>query len=388
MYRALTPDKRRIRLIHLLPRSTRVPSKRTSTERFSNAGASEDEVSVSCAISHVSLDQPPPYFALSYTWGDASQKGHIFVGEAPFYVTKSLEVALIHLTPEDEPLTLWIDALCIDQDDEVEKTEQVRQMQQIYSQAMSVITWLGPTAENSDVAMHWIQRYGSLAHSFGIGTKPELRLRRLLQTFESDPDKLPHDGLEEFLRDITTQLSSGSHGNNSVGMALSKLFSRAYWSRVWVAQELVHGKCVQFVCGDMAVSEELLHYSLRLLRNFGQYQHFKSAQHPQPTNSGLTSTSIDTRNPVNILKVRRAAGPFPLIYSIRTLRYFQATDPRDKVFALLSFAADAVAFGLYPDYRKSCKEVYLETTLSLVRDGFFDVFSLCEVDKDIPELPS
>lgn len=245
-----------------------------------------------------------------------------------------------------------------------------------------------PAADNSDAAVRWIQHYGYLSFELGIGTKPELRLRQLLRTFESDQDQITHEGLREFLRDISTQLSSGTSGDDSIGLALSKLFKRPYWSRVWVVQELVHGKSVQFMCGNTVISEETLHHSLRLLRNFTQYQHFKLAQHPQPTDSGLTTSSIDTRNPVNLLKIRRAAGPFPLIYLIRSLRYFQATDPRDRVFALLSFAADATAFGLRPDYQKSCQEVYLETTAALVRNGLFEILSLCDVHKGFSELPS
>ncbi|KAF1834631.1 hypothetical protein BDW02DRAFT_621266 [Decorospora gaudefroyi] len=101
--------------------------------------------------------------------------------------------------------------------------------------------------------------------------RPELRLRQLLQMFELDPDKLNPEGVRGFLRDISTQLSPGTYGSEGIGMALSKLFKRAYWSRIWVVQEMVHTKCVQFVCGNMAVSEEPLHHSLRLLRNFGQY---------------------------------------------------------------------------------------------------------------------
>ncbi|KAM0227441.1 hypothetical protein ACHAP5_012177 [Fusarium lateritium] len=388
VYRALTPELRRIRLIHLQPKNTRAPSTTSSIQQLSDTGASELQLPVACTISHVSLDQPPPYFALSYTWGDVNQKGRILIGDTPFVVTKSLEVALVHLTPEDVPLTLWVDALCIDQDDEAEKAEQVQQMQQIYSQATSVITWLGPATVNSDAAMLWIQRYGSLAHSFGIGTKPELRLRPLLQTFESDPDKLPQQGLDGFLQDISAQLSSGIRGNDNVVVALSELFTRAYWSRVWVVQELVHGKCVQFVCGNIAVSEELLHHSLRLLRNFGHYERIKLAQNPQSADSKLASNALNVRNPINILKIRRARGPFPLIYLIRTLRHFQATDPRDRIFALLSFATDATALGLRPDYRKSCQEVYLVATKALVSKGFLDLFSLCGIQKNIPELPS
>lgn len=185
IYRPLTPNKRTTRLIHLQPRSTHNPSKGAGYP--ANAGELVPEVRVLCTISHVSLDRPPPYSALSYTWGDGSQTGFITVGESNFRVRKSLEVALFHLTPDVEPLSLWIDALCINQNNEGEKTEQVQQMQHIYSMATSVITWLGPAAENSDAAMQWIKRYGSLSLKFGIGMKPELRLNHPLKTFESDP---------------------------------------------------------------------------------------------------------------------------------------------------------------------------------------------------------
>ncbi|KAJ8118409.1 hypothetical protein OPT61_g621 [Boeremia exigua] len=386
VYRALTPEQRRIRLIHLLPRAARSSLLSLPARTPSDTNDSSSEVRVRCTISHVSLDRPPPYLALSYTWGNVNHKVPILVGSTYLQVTSGLEVALAHLTPEYEPLILWIDALCIDQDDEVEKTEQVQQMQQIYANATSVITWLGPAADNSDAAMHWIQHYGALSHEFSIGTKPELRLRRLLQIYESEPDRLPHERIRSFLQDIVTQLTPVPNCNDSIELALSKFFTRAYWSRIWVVQEVVHAKRVQFVCGDVGVSEEPLNHSLRLLRNFGLYRQAKTALCPRLTNSG--STSSDTRNPINILKLRRSAGPFPLIYLIRVVRYFEATDFRDKIFALLSFAADAATLNLRPDYRKSWKEIYRETTISLLRNGFWDVLSLCEFREEPSELPS
>lgn len=310
------------------------------------------------------------------------------IGQTLSEVTKSLEIALFHLAPEAEPLTLWIDALCIDQNDEVEKTEQVQQMHHIYSQAASVITWLGPATENSDAAMLWIQCYGSLAHRFGIGTKPDLQLRPLLHTFESDPGRLPQQALVEFLRDIPTQLSSSTRGSDNVVVALYELFTRPYWSRVWIVQELAFAKHVQFVCGKMAVPEELLHHSLRLLRNFTRYERIKLGQTAQQIISNPASTQIDVRNPVNVLKIRRTAGPFPLMYLIRTLRFFQASDPRDRVFALLSFAIDAASLGIKADYQKSYQEVYLETTMALIKEGFLDILSLGQPHKNISGLPS
>ncbi|KAL4725737.1 Folylpolyglutamate synthetase [Fusarium chlamydosporum] len=384
-YRALTPYLPSIWLVRLHPRATHAPSMTSAARQPSEM----PQPSVACTIFHVSLDHPLPYFALSYTWGDVHQKGCILVHGSPFYVTKSLETALIHLTPDDAPLTLWIDALCIDQNDEVEKAEQVRKMHRIYSHATSVITWLGPATETSDAAMSWIQCYGSLAHNLGIGTKPELQFRPLLQAFQSNPSKLPHKGFEEFLRGISNQLSPPrSGGADNVVTALYELFTRSYWSRIWVVQELTYGKCVRVVCGKMSVSEELLHHSLKLLRNFAYYEHIKLGQSPLPIKLDLGSAALGLRNPIDILKTRRATGPFLLIYLIRTFRYFEATDPRDRIFALLSFAEDAAALGIKPDYQKSCREVYVETTRSLISKCFFDILSLCQVHNNIPELPS
>ncbi|KAH7078494.1 heterokaryon incompatibility protein-domain-containing protein [Paraphoma chrysanthemicola] len=385
VYRSLTPNEKRIRLINLLPRSARAPLTKSQSESLTDAGVAEAELRVKCTISHVSLGRTLPYLALSYTWGDASKTGIILVGDALLKVGKNLEVALAHLTKDDEPLTLWIDALCIDQNDNVEKSEQVQQMHQIYSRAAAVITWLGPAADNSDVVMDWIQQYGSLAHKFGIGNKPELRLRRLLQKLEADPVSLEQEGLRKFLEEISAQLSHSSHDHDSVSWALSKFFKRSYWRRIWVVQELVHAKSVQFLCGDKVVLEEPLHHALRLVRNFGQHWHF---QHPQAVDLEVESNAIDTRSPINMLKFRRADGFFPLIYLMRTLRYFNATDPRDRIFALLSFAADTAGLGLRPNYEISHQQVYLEATISLLKDGYFDILSLCGAHAAPSELPS
>lgn len=96
-------------------------------------------------------------------------------------VTENLEIALRHLRLPDKALTLWVDALCIDQSDEMEKTEQVQQMREIYSRATLVLAWLGPAAGYSDIAMEWITTFGARSAELGIGTKPELRLRHLCQ---------------------------------------------------------------------------------------------------------------------------------------------------------------------------------------------------------------
>lgn len=123
-----------------------------------------------------------PYCALSYHWGDGDYNHTIFVQEdassrslktlndvakhaakqpKKFMVKPNLHEALRHLRDKDMFVSVWIDALCINQFDEEEKNEQVNKMDLIYRQAYNVNIWLGSDGtENpvSDVAMSFIPK--------------------------------------------------------------------------------------------------------------------------------------------------------------------------------------------------------------------------------------
>ncbi|TVY15876.1 Heterokaryon incompatibility protein 6, OR allele [Lachnellula arida] len=378
VYRSLTPHKKRIRLVHVLPANHRPSIEQDLTQQPEELNPSYPSIAnnlICCTISHASLDNAPPFTALSYSWGDQTQRCEILLNGAPISITKNLESALRHLRLQDKPLTLWIDALCIDQSDDVEKGEQIEQMGQIYSEALSVITWLGPAADNSDVAMQWIQRYA--------------RHRRLLEKADLCGTESVEGKIQTFIEDLKIQLSQDSAEQLMCVAAVEQLLKRPYWSRVWVVQELVSTSNTLFVCGTEEVTEDALHHSLRLLRNFRRYHTLKVSQDTSASQSQRASIiSIDTQHPITLLKFRRATGPFPLIYLMRSLRKFGATDPRDKVFALLGIAGDAEALGLHPDYRKSCEEVYTELALTLIRNGYHDPLSLSDSSRHITGLPS
>jgi len=109
-----------IRLISLLP------------------GTKSDEIS--CRIMHVSLEDNPSYEAISYTWGNQSLGiGTTTLNGLPFRITPNLQTALYHLRSEDVGRVLWIDALCINQLDTKEKTDQVQKMRDIYQGASKVL---------------------------------------------------------------------------------------------------------------------------------------------------------------------------------------------------------------------------------------------------------
>jgi hypothetical protein len=100
------------------------------------------------------LDTPVPRFwALSYTWGTEMSKNLVTVNGHQLTITENLDVALRHLRDATESRILWIDALCINQEDIEERNSQIQLMSCIYGAAKQVVIWLGPAADGSDVLL-------------------------------------------------------------------------------------------------------------------------------------------------------------------------------------------------------------------------------------------
>jgi len=114
----------------------------------------------------VSLASCPRYTALSYRWGGySSPKDTILCnGAVDIEVTTSCRDALLALRERFGALTVWVDAICINQDDAMEKNDQVPLMEEIYTWAERVFVWLGPSDESSRRAMKWLLKssYGSV----------------------------------------------------------------------------------------------------------------------------------------------------------------------------------------------------------------------------------
>ena len=99
-----------------------------------------------CELFEVSR-QHADYQALSYVWGSKNVKRSISLNNRILPVTFNLESALRHLREQlkNQPggATLWVDALCINQADDSERTEQVQMMRSIYERCRCVIVYLG-----------------------------------------------------------------------------------------------------------------------------------------------------------------------------------------------------------------------------------------------------
>jgi hypothetical protein len=142
IYNNLDIKRHEIRLLELFP------------------GSSEE--TVTATLSTVSLDASPPprYEALSYVWGDPTIRREIQISSPGFAMSftigVSLEEALIRMRFPDRNRTLWVDAICINQEDIEERESQVSIMGRIYSESAQVLVWLGLEEPSDEAALSLI----------------------------------------------------------------------------------------------------------------------------------------------------------------------------------------------------------------------------------------
>jgi len=107
------------------------------------------------------IDDLHGYEALSYTWDSDAvgchQMRNIKLNNCAFQITENLESALRQLRHKNPPRAFWIDAVCINQSDELEKEQQVKIMHEIYRNARHVVIWLGPATLDIKMALDFAE---------------------------------------------------------------------------------------------------------------------------------------------------------------------------------------------------------------------------------------
>lgn len=129
MYTTLDEERREIRLLQLLP--------------------GKDNDVLECRL-FISAGRQEKYEALSYVWGDPTATETILVNGTRCHVGQNLMQALQHLRQAEHPRLLWVDALCINQNDIEERAKQVQIMGEIYGNAYRTVVWLGDFGSSGD----------------------------------------------------------------------------------------------------------------------------------------------------------------------------------------------------------------------------------------------
>lgn len=96
-----------------------------------------------CALIYTNLKTKPVFEALSYCWGSPDNPKPIRLDGHIFRIGVNLESALRHLRYENAQRILWIDAVCVNQEDLTERSQQIMLMRDVYESAQNVVVWLG-----------------------------------------------------------------------------------------------------------------------------------------------------------------------------------------------------------------------------------------------------
>jgi hypothetical protein len=309
-------------------------SDRTIRLLYLNPAAREEELVA--RLERVDLGAHPPYEALSYEWGNATKTRSITLESGhPIGITQSLFNALTDLRPGRETHTqrvIWADAICINQDDIDERQQQVSIMSTIYRLASRVITYIGPEAEDSAIAI----KFAMHLLSFYCENPAAISDPRL---------HMPHQVHQLGLPPISDRR----------WQALKTLLLRGWSSRCWCAHEFLMNKKLLIQCGRQEIPYwRILGNIVQLVVN-RELPSFLVPRDDEDPNSlreclveltYLRSSIAEGGESLGLLNLLEAAHPF------------RATDPRDKVYCLLGLARDRDMYAVSVDYTRSAASLY------------------------------
>ncbi|KAK7980030.1 hypothetical protein PG989_012487 [Apiospora arundinis] len=343
MYTALNSSRQQIRLLRVIPQD-------------------QHNAQIRCEIVTAQLQGSiPKYAALSYVWGDAADTEEIVVDDQPFQATRSLNSALQQFRASYtrngcKSLLLWADAVCINQQDLAERGQQVSMMGLIYAKATLRSGGKRGAFPTSGVFME-------TAHL-------------------------------EFLSENTafyennTELSSGNKAWN----AIDELNRHAYWTRVWIVQEVVlacRPDSNIIFCGSQSMTFQQLQdfhiFTQRLLHSL----RISPRSLSKACGDGSLRTGICS--PTLVSSYRRFArtgsgGDYRFVSMIS--KQCRSTDPRDVVFGLSGLLGGEIV----PDYTKKIVDVFRECVVAALRNGTYDnlffTAGLIREGRDISVFPS
>lgn len=314
------------------------------TIRLLHIEPGEADSPLQCSLKLKELDgSAVPYFALSYVWGSTTDRKRITCNGHVTEITTNLHSLLLEyrrrgVDGNDLETPLWVDALCICQTDDEERTTQVRMMQNIYKQAEAVIIWLGPMASKD----HHID-----LQTLGMINAPFKRYMGLpLYTIHSV------SSFDKWLADRLTD----QHFKE-----LAKFLQTPWFQRIWVVQELLFARKLRVWRGDMVLDEEDIlsgAYHMMAMNNITvrlQLGVDENSNRMQITNAGR----------LEALRKEKAEGDqLNMLSLLLATRCLQATDRRDKIFALVGLASDMDES--FVDYGKDIREIVTELSRMLL----------------------
>ena len=306
-----------------------------------------DAGDVSCLLRTVALETKEPYAALSYRWDRTTDSEPISINGTERGVGENLASALrqirakVFRAPSTLPILIWIDALCINQSDEEEKSHQVQLMGAIYSSASIVYSWLG-------------------ADEAGAMTAAIKAVKTVQHVADSTPNWLTDISWMKRYPSILEVNKTGNSFCIPVWESLRTFLLDPYWTRVWILQEMVLAQSLTVMVGKHGIDFEAVMKFVQLAEQFSPESRLGEGIIPFEILYLLKSNWIPIWNHLTVRKFREHSKSFKewrdseKLEAIFSTLDHQATDPKDKVFALQGLLGNIIP----PDYSRSTIEVY------------------------------
>ncbi|OLN86983.1 Heterokaryon incompatibility protein 6, OR allele 5 [Colletotrichum chlorophyti] len=385
-----------IRLLELYPSRAGAGAASASASAPGDGGESNDSFAhysspLVCSISVTPIARPRQFNALSYTWGPAEKSHVVEIAGAHLGITSSLDTVLRYLRRRDDSVTLWVDQICINQEDTAEKSDQVPLMTQIYSEAHQVLVWLGPAGDDSDALMDCFHDIGQGARELGIESYLNKERLPLMHSLLGNRD--PTDPLTMQFQALKAKAKPRFSALLEAMIAWNE---RPWFGRVWIIQEQALCPDTKFMCGYKTLDLDLLPLAMLIFDGcMGQ----NAVDEPSKQNHQLLLKAQDRRfGPLMAVRRRRrnfvkGEGPGDDMYHALKKAYVdgdaKATLPRDRIYGLLSVAVDSERLGLTPSYtRPDCQPTFVEAARALVQAGRVEMLSFSQFPKDVDGLPS
>jgi hypothetical protein len=267
---------------------------------------------ISVSLHVTSLQDAPPYRAVSYMWGEPSPTKQILLNDQPFTVRQNLWDLLNRLWETRFEGYFWVDALSIDQTSNSEKNHQVAIMGTIYIEAATTIVWLGTATH--DVA----------DKIFALGIMLNASYGAALMQRKVHNDKDPNLRIEGF----------------------KYILAHPYWTRTWILQEYILSCNVQFWCGNVVIrASNLKDVATSWLDRVAT----------------LCLTSAQTGALATIMNgAEYSTRTFPLIWLLTMTSESLCVDPRDRIYAVLSLLSprERALWAITPDYAGTTQELF------------------------------
>lgn len=305
-----------IRLLHLLP--------------------DNDGTHLRGVIFHVPLESAVQFRAVSYVWGSMSLSETLWTPDGAVGITSNLHAALRNLRQKKDPLTLWVDAICINQGNLTEKAHQIRLLPSIFQRATSVFAFLGSDPQS--------QR--------ALETLMQIRAKGVLAEWPPCLSPVPSHWSSQPVPPVT----------DPVWEDIKQFFRNPWFCRAWVIQEVVLAASVRIVCSkwivdwnDLVSAVSTVHREYRRALGVGPspdvlpWEYFLELAHHREWEARQTKWAL-----INLFE------PF---------RYLQSTWKRDRLFALLGIASDGADPAFEPDYKSPLEQVVLRFVSVFIRQG-------------------